>query len=114
MSLIIGIPNSPLNDLEINKAFLDECKSLNNNILTQIQFFTPYPGTPLTTQAKYLGYKEPTSLEEFGNHEYFLNTNRSVQTIPWYSEKEANDYRNRFKKLFPIYQEDNAWNWRDN
>ncbi len=114
MSFIFGSPNGPLDDLEKNRTFLNKCLSLNQKIHFQTCFYTPYPGTPLTDCAKKLGYNEPKTLEEFGEHSFFINTNRAYITLPWLSKDKENDYINRFNKLFPESEAYNDWNWREN
>ena len=113
MSFIFGTPNGPLNDLETNRDFLTKCKSLNRNIRFQVCFFTPYPGTTLTNLGKSMGYIEPKTIKEFGEHPFFINTNRSYYALPWLSKDVAKDYLDRFNKLFPVIESDNDWNWRD-
>lgn len=113
MSFIVGTPNGPLDDLEKNKNLLNKCMSINKKIHFQTCFYTPYPGTPLTKAAKKLGYDEPKTLEEFGEHPFFVNTKRAYISLPWLSKDKENDYINRFNKLFAKTEVHHDWNWRE-
>ncbi len=76
-SFMIGLPFIPqegrTNEMMVKKEFnalveiLDKIISIEKGTMFYLSVYTPYPGSPLYENAKKLGFKEPKSLEEWGD-----------------------------------------------
>jgi len=116
-SMIFENPSENIEDIEINRKYIDKWMKINPNYRFQSCFFIPYPGTKMTKFVESLGYRSPVTLEEYGLSPYFQVATRSkIEKADWHSEEFSQIYKDKFNKLFPDFNNYSApnWNWRDN
>jgi anaerobic magnesium-protoporphyrin IX monomethyl ester cyclase len=68
LNFMAGFPNETIDDLKYTASLM--VRLVEDNSRAKIAFmsiYKPYPGTFLYSEALKLGYKEPSSLEEWGN-----------------------------------------------
>ncbi|MDI6737837.1 MAG: radical SAM protein [Nanoarchaeota archaeon] len=83
VSFMCGFPGETKEDVKKTISLIDACMKSSRLFETNgIFLFTPYPGTPMFEDAVNLGFKEPKSMEEWGD-KYFGDQ----AYIPWYSKK---------------------------
>jgi radical SAM superfamily enzyme YgiQ (UPF0313 family) len=91
-STLVGLPITNLNFAEIARKtdeqisltvdMFDKLLSLDSRHRGLMFIYCPYPGTPLYQEALKLGFKEPRSLEEWGNFSLY------ERHTPWITRKQ--------------------------
>lgn len=93
-SFIVGLPGEP--DGEISKVFriVRQIKEIDPDAIVPVNFYTPYPISPLYRKAIEMGFKEPTSLEEW--KDFSARKNR----MPWVTKKMEDEVMKKDKYYF--------------
>jgi radical SAM superfamily enzyme YgiQ (UPF0313 family) len=94
-SFIVGLPGEP--EGEISKVFklVKQIKEIDPDAIVPVNFYTPYPISPLYQKAIELGFKEPASLEEW--KDFSARKNR----MPWVTKQMEDEVMKKDKYYFP-------------
>lgn len=94
-SFIIGMPGEP--EGEISKVFqlVKKIKEKDPEAIVPINFYTPYPISPLYHKAIAQGFQEPQTLE--GWQDFSARKNR----MPWVTREMENEVMKKDKYYFP-------------
>lgn len=116
-SIIFMNPYETIEDIIINRKYIDKWLDITPNFKFQTSFLKPYPGTKVAKMVEDLGFVQPKTLEEFGTSPIFNDVYRDVvEQVDWYSKEFSYEYIAKFKELFSV--KDNYaspdWNWRAN
>lgn len=83
VNFMAGFPAEKKEDIYKTFDLIDELTLIDPNLMVNsISIYTPFPNTPLYTEALNNGFKLPQSLEGWG--EYFYN---DVSNLPWLDKK---------------------------
>lgn len=81
VNFMAGFPNESIEDILKTFDLIDGLTAIDSNLMVNsISIYTPFPNTPLYQDGLEHGFKEPNTLEEWGN--YFYN---DVNNLPWLS-----------------------------
>jgi radical SAM superfamily enzyme YgiQ (UPF0313 family) len=88
-SFIIGLPNESKEDMKKTVALIKKLKEIDEKtIIIGPQIFRPYPGCELFQECSKMGFKEPSSLEEWAEMDEYLNTGYvSTDKLAWIKDK---------------------------
>jgi radical SAM superfamily enzyme YgiQ (UPF0313 family) len=92
-SMMVGLPGESNEDIEETFKLIDTVGEKVPTSELLLFLYTPYPGSSLYNSALQMGYKEPQTLEAWGEH--YLNR----ITTPWINEslvKRIEKYNERF------------------
>jgi radical SAM superfamily enzyme YgiQ (UPF0313 family) len=79
VNFMAGFPGETREDIIKTFDIIDELTAIDPNLqVNSISTFTPFPNTPLYKEVLNNGFKEPKSLDGWGN--YFYN---DVNNLPW-------------------------------
>lgn len=94
-SFIVGLPGEP--EGEISKVFriVRQIKEIDTDAIVPVNFYTPYPGSPLYRKAIELGFKEPVNLEDW--KDFSARKNR----MPWVTSKMEDEVMKKDKYYLP-------------
>ena len=81
-AFVIGVPGVDVKkDFETDMKFINEMRRTGRVAQFHMFTFAPFPGIPFLKKAKELGYKQPQTLEEWGNY------NLHMDVAPWIPPK---------------------------
>lgn len=84
---ILGFPTETWEQMETTLDFMKKLKQIYADTRTTTLFFTPYPGTVLTSMGLKEGFEMPSTLEGWASYDA-----RSART-PWITEKQKSKVR---------------------
>ena len=82
MSFILGFPNETKEERGQTFSTIAELQKINPQVNATVKIYTPYPGTPLYAESLRLGFKPPTTNEEWARF------NRATCHLPWADNNE--------------------------
>ena len=81
-AFVIGVPGSDIEqDFKTDMEFINRVRKSGQATQFHMFTFAPFPGIPFLTEAMALGYRQPQSLEEWGNY------NLHMDVSPWIPAK---------------------------
>lgn len=96
-TFIVGFPGETIEEQEATYSLLDELRTLVPQPETRVHLFAPYPGTPLYKEALRLGFRPPSTLENWSHYDYYTSL------TPWTDEGMARRARtNTNLSLTPV------------
>ncbi|MDD5032879.1 MAG: radical SAM protein [Candidatus Pacebacteria bacterium] len=88
-SFMIGLPGESKSDMFATLRLIDKLVKFGDKIqILGPQAFRPYPGSELYEECLKAGWKEPLSLEEWGNLAKDELNYLSVKNFPWVKDKD--------------------------
>lgn len=115
-SIIFTNPYETIEDIIINRNYIDKWLNITPNFKFQTSFLKPYPGTKTAKMVEESGFVQPKTLEDFGTSPIFNDVFRDlVENVDWYSKEYSSEYAKKFKELFTAKDEYASpdWNWRN-
>ena len=95
---MFGLPiDESKEDLKASFRLATQLKELYPQILLPMYYYDPYPGTPLYKDALNKGFKEPTSLEEWGKFKPEVSEKHPLVTYV------SNKYVDMVKRVIIFY-----------
>ena len=85
VNYMAGFPVETADDLQQTFDMIDELVSIDPELEPGISIYTPYPGTPLYPEALSRGFKDPGSLEGWGEYRFSV-----VDNLPWLERRHRN------------------------
>ncbi|MEW6684869.1 MAG: radical SAM protein [Candidatus Edwardsbacteria bacterium] len=83
VSLMYGFPSEEIEDVSKSIMLIDEMHEVNPEVIVNgLLLYTSYPNTPLFHYTKKLGYKFPSSLQEWGGFMF-----GDIRNNPWMSKR---------------------------
>ena len=103
-SFVLGSPPDPEGDLEKTFAYIRKIKSVNPSTEIVLYTYTPVPmdGT-LYEEASRLGFRFPTTLDEWASDEWRQLMMRRGENIPWLDGSVRKQVRNFERVLNAFY-----------
>ena len=88
---MFGIPTETVEDLRLTIEQINKVKDLRDDLNFNINFFRPYPATPIWDECVKMGFPVPQTLEEWGED---ISVCRQFPDFPW------NNFSDEYKRLF--------------
>ena len=81
-AFVLGVPGSDIaKDFKIDMEFINRVRKSGQSTQFHMFTFAPFPGIPFLEEALAQGYRQPQSLEEWGNYNLHMNV------CPWIPSK---------------------------
>ncbi|NIR48593.1 B12-binding domain-containing radical SAM protein [candidate division KSB1 bacterium] len=81
--MIVGFPDEPEDSVHSTLNLAKELRAMSPKFTTQIFFYQPYPGSPISEMLKHNGYRLPTSLKEWASFDYVSSSGPCVSPEKW-------------------------------
>lgn len=88
VGLMAGYPTETFEETRMTFDLVDELMDIHRDAKVAISIYTPYPGTPLYPLALEHGFKDRTSLDEWGQYKFGV-----VENLPWLSRRHRDVLR---------------------
>lgn len=95
-SFIIGLPGEPSYTVAETFKVIKQLKEINPENIMPVNFYMPFPGSPLYEKALAHGLEEPKTLEEWAAF-----STRVGERIPWIDSTMQNEVMKRDKYYYP-------------
>ncbi|MCK4553848.1 B12-binding domain-containing radical SAM protein [Candidatus Parcubacteria bacterium] len=95
---MFGVPNEEMEDFHMTINEIRRATSIKKDIIPGAFFYTPIPAVQLQEICKEQGYKEPETLEEWGDIK--LDTHDNFKENPWIDGLYTDYYRKTYQEIF--------------
>jgi anaerobic magnesium-protoporphyrin IX monomethyl ester cyclase len=104
LSFVMGNPPEPRADIESTIKFIRKIKQINPATELVLYIYTPVPqeGSILLDEATKLGFRFPTSLDEWASPEWAKFSMRRDPSTPWFKDSTRRRVRN-FESVINAY-----------
>jgi radical SAM superfamily enzyme YgiQ (UPF0313 family) len=104
LSFVLGNPPDPRADIESTINFIRKIKTINPATELVLYIYTPVPqeGSILLDEATKLGFKFPTTLDEWASEEWAKFSMRRDPGTPWFKDTTRRRVRN-FESVINAY-----------
>jgi anaerobic magnesium-protoporphyrin IX monomethyl ester cyclase len=104
LSFVMGNPPDPREDIEKTIAFIRKIKQINPATELVLYIYTPVPqeGSILLDEAEKLGFRFPTTLDEWASEEWAKFSMRRDPNTPWFKDTTRRRVRS-FESVINAY-----------
>ncbi len=81
--MIVGFPDEPEESVTATLQIAKQLRAMSPNFKTQIFFYQPYPGSPISDMVRAKGYPMPRTLDEWANFDFVGSYGPWVSRDKW-------------------------------